>query len=96
VEGDALTTMVVNKVRANFKIAAVKAPSFGNQRKEILQDLAHLLGTRVISEDLGVRFIIFTLCGFVIAVINLSNQKQKKTKQNKTKQYKTIQNNRIN
>ena len=53
VEGDALATLVVNKLRGSIHVAAVKAPGFGDRRKEMLQDLAVLTGGTVISEDLG-------------------------------------------
>jgi chaperonin GroEL len=55
VEGEALATLVVNKLRGGLKIAAVKAPGFGDRRKEMLQDLAILTGGQVISEDLGMK-----------------------------------------
>ena len=55
VEGDALATLVVNKLRGGLKIAAVKAPGFGDRRKAMLQDLAILTGGQVISEDLGMK-----------------------------------------
>ena len=55
VEGEALATLVVNKLRGGLKIAAVKAPGFGDRRKEMLQDLAVLTGGQVISEDLGMK-----------------------------------------
>src|SRR6201992_4169677 len=53
VDGEALATLVVNKLRGSLKIAAVKAPGFGDRRKEMLQDLAALTGGTVISEDQG-------------------------------------------
>ncbi len=53
VEGEALATLVVNKLRGTLKCAAVKAPGFGDRRKEMLQDIAILTGGQVISEDLG-------------------------------------------
>ena len=53
VDGEALTTLVVNKLRATLKIAAVKAPGFGDRRKEMLQDIAILTGATVISEERG-------------------------------------------
>jgi chaperonin GroEL len=53
VEGEALATLVVNKLRGGLKISAVKAPGFGDRRKAMLQDLAILTGGQVISEDLG-------------------------------------------
>ena len=55
IEGDALATMVVNKVRGTIKVCAVKAPAFGDRRKAILEDLAILTGARVITEDLGIK-----------------------------------------
>ncbi len=55
VEGEALATMVVNKLRGGLKIAAVKAPGFGDRRKAMLQDIAILTGGQVISEDLGIK-----------------------------------------
>ena len=55
VDGEALATLVVNKLRGGLKIAAVKAPGFGDRRKAMLQDLAILTGGQVISEDLGMK-----------------------------------------
>ncbi len=55
VEGEALTTFVVNKLRGTFSVLAVKAPGFGDRRKEMLQDIAILTGGTVISEDLGLK-----------------------------------------
>jgi chaperonin GroEL len=55
VEGEALATLVVNKLRGGLKIAAVKAPGFGDRRKAILEDIAILTGGQVISEDLGIK-----------------------------------------
>jgi chaperonin GroEL len=55
VEGEALATLVVNKLRGGLKIAAVKAPGFGDRRKAILEDIAILTGGKVISEDLGIK-----------------------------------------
>src|SRR5579884_1942792 len=55
VEGEALATLVVNKLRGGLKIAAVKAPGFGDRRKAMLQDIAILTGGQVISEDLGIK-----------------------------------------
>jgi chaperonin GroEL len=55
VEGEALATLVVNKLRGGLKIAAVKAPGFGDRRKAMLQDLGILTGGQVISEDLGMK-----------------------------------------
>src|ERR1700733_4731604 len=55
VEGEALATLVVNKLRGGLKIAAVKAPGFGDRRKAILEDIGILTGGQVISEDLGIK-----------------------------------------
>ncbi len=55
IEGDALATLVVNKLRGTIKVCAVKAPAFGDRRKAILEDLAMLTGARAITEDLGVK-----------------------------------------
>ncbi|MGD8551899.1 MAG: chaperonin GroEL, partial [Methyloceanibacter sp.] len=55
VEGEALATLVVNKLRGGLKVAAVKAPGFGDRRKAMLQDLAVLTGGQVVSEDLGIK-----------------------------------------
>ena len=55
VEGEALATLVVNKLRGGLKIAAVKAPGFGDRRKAMLQDIAILTGGQPISEDLGIK-----------------------------------------
>ncbi len=55
VEGDALATLVVNRLRAGLKIVAVKAPGFGDRRKEMLKDIAILTGATVVSEDLGMK-----------------------------------------
>jgi chaperonin GroEL len=55
VEGEALATLVVNKLRGTINVAAVKAPGFGDRRKEMLQDIAILTGAKVISEDLGIK-----------------------------------------
>ncbi|HOI75835.1 MAG TPA: chaperonin GroEL [Syntrophales bacterium] len=55
IEGEALATLVVNKMRGTLKCAAVKAPGFGDRRKAMLQDIAILTGGRLISEDLGVK-----------------------------------------
>ena len=55
VEGEALATLVVNKLRGGLKIAAVKAPGFGDRRKAMLQDIAILTGGQVISEELGMK-----------------------------------------
>src|SRR5207302_3421335 len=53
--GDALATLVVNKLRGGLKVAAVKAPGFGDRRKAMLEDIATLTGGQVISEDLGIK-----------------------------------------
>ena len=55
VEGEALATLVVNKLRGTFQVCAVKAPGFGDRRKAILEDIAVLTGGRLISEDIGVK-----------------------------------------
>ena len=55
IDGDALATLVVNKLRGTIKVTAVKAPAFGDRRKAILEDLAILTGARVITEDLGIK-----------------------------------------
>lgn len=61
VEGEALTTLVVNRLRAGFKVCAVKAPGFGDRRKSILEDIAILSGAQVISEELGMKLETTTL-----------------------------------
>ncbi len=55
IEGEALSTLVVNKLRGNLQVAAVKAPGFGDRRKEMLEDIAILTGGQVISEETGIR-----------------------------------------
>jgi len=55
VEGEALATLVVNKIRGTLKVAAVKAPAFGDRRKAIMEDIAMLTGGRAITEDLGIK-----------------------------------------
>ena len=55
VEGEALATLVVNKIRGIFRAAAVKAPGFGDRRKAMLQDIAILTGATVISEEVGLK-----------------------------------------
>lgn len=55
VEGEALATLVVNKLRGTLKVAAVKAPGYGDRRKEMLEDIALLTGGRMVSEDLGMK-----------------------------------------
>ncbi|SHJ83610.1 chaperonin GroEL [Roseomonas rosea] len=61
IEGEALATLVVNKLRGGLKIAAVKAPGFGDRRKAMLEDIAILTGGEVISEDLGIKLETVTL-----------------------------------
>ena len=61
VEGEALATLVVNKLRGGLKIAAVKAPGFGDRRKAMLEDIAILTGGQVVSEDLGIKLEAVTL-----------------------------------
>jgi chaperonin GroEL len=61
VEGEALATLVVNKLRGGLKVAAVKAPGFGDRRKAMLEDMAILAGGQVISEDLGIKLESVTL-----------------------------------
>ena len=61
VEGEALATLVVNKLRGGLKVAAVKAPGFGDRRKAMLQDIAVLTGGQVISDDLGIKLESVTL-----------------------------------
>ncbi len=61
VEAEALSTLVVNKLRGTLKVAAVKAPAFGDRRKAMLEDLAVLAGGRVITEDLGIKLESVTL-----------------------------------
>ncbi len=61
VEGEALATLVVNKLRGGLKVAAVKAPGFGDRRKAMLQDIATLTGGQLISEDLGIKLESVTL-----------------------------------
>lgn len=55
VEGEALATLVVNKLRGSFKVAAVKAPGFGDRRKSMLEDIAVLTGSQLVSEDFGMK-----------------------------------------
>ena len=55
VEGEALTTLILNKLRGTFNCVAVKAPGFGDRRKEMLQDIAILTGGQVITEELGLE-----------------------------------------
>ena len=54
-EGEALATLVVNKIRGTLNVAAVKAPGFGDRRKAMLEDIAILTGGQFISEDLGIK-----------------------------------------
>ncbi len=61
IEGEALATLVVNKLRGGLKVSAVKAPGFGDRRKAMLEDLAILTGGQVISEDLGIKLETVTL-----------------------------------
>ena len=61
IEGEALATLVVNKLRGGLKVAAVKAPGFGDRRKAMLEDIAVLTGGQVISEDLGIKLANVTL-----------------------------------
>ncbi|SDB27906.1 chaperonin GroEL [Bauldia litoralis] len=61
VEGEALATLVVNKLRGGLKVAAVKAPGFGDRRKAMLEDIAVLTGGQVISEDIGIKLESVTL-----------------------------------
>ena len=55
VEGEALATLVVNKIRGTFKSAAIKAPGFGERRKAMLQDMAILTGGQVVTEEVGLK-----------------------------------------
>src|SRR5258708_29874213 len=61
VEGEALATLVVNKLRGTLNVAAVKAPGFGDRRKDMLKDLAVLTGGQSITEDLGIKLENITL-----------------------------------
>ena len=65
IEGEALATLVVNKLRGTFNTLAIKAPGFGDRRKEMLEDIAILTGGEVISEDTGVKFenVTIEMCG---------------------------------
>jgi chaperonin GroEL len=56
IDGEALATLVVNKLRGGLKVAAVKAPGFGDRRKSMLEDIAILTGGQVVSDDLGIKF----------------------------------------
>jgi chaperonin GroEL len=62
VDGEALATLVVNKLRGTLQVAAVKAPGFGDRRKAMLEDIAILTGGQVVSEDLGIKLENLTLC----------------------------------
>src|SRR4028119_1430748 len=55
IEGEALATLVVNKIRGVLNVCAVKAPGFGDRRKEMLKDIAILTGGQVVSEELGIK-----------------------------------------
>src|SRR5688500_19346119 len=55
IEGEALATLVVNKLRGTLGVAAVKAPGFGDRRKALLEDIAILTGAKVITDDLGIK-----------------------------------------
>ncbi len=55
IEGEALATLVVNKLRGTLNVAAVKAPGFGDRRKAMLEDIAILTGGQVVSEDIGIK-----------------------------------------
>src|SRR6185295_16501424 len=55
VDGEALSTLVVNKIRGTFNAAAVKAPAFGDRRKSMLQDIATLTGAQVVTPDVGLK-----------------------------------------
>jgi chaperonin GroEL len=61
VEGEALATLVVNKIRGSLKCAAVKAPGFGDRRKEMLEDMAILTGGRVVAEEIGIKLETLTI-----------------------------------
>src|SRR6202012_6081083 len=61
IEGEALATLVVNKLRGGLRVAAVKAPGFGDRRKAMLEDIATLTGGQLISEDLGIKLESVTL-----------------------------------
>jgi chaperonin GroEL len=61
VEGEALATLVVNKLRGTLQVAAVKAPGFGDRRKAMLEDIAVLTGGRCLTEDLGIKLENITL-----------------------------------
>ena len=61
IDGEALATLVINKLRGGLKVAAIKAPGFGDRRKSMLEDIAILTGGQVVSEDLGIKFENITL-----------------------------------
>src|SRR6185503_8433924 len=61
VEGEALATLVVNKLRGSLAVCAVKAPGFGDRRKAMLQDIAALTGGQAVTEDLGIKLESLTL-----------------------------------
>src|SRR5688500_13663838 len=61
IEGEALATLVVNRLRGTLKVTAVKAPGFGDRRKEMLKDISILTGGKVVSEELGVKLESLTL-----------------------------------
>src|SRR4030095_15739221 len=61
VDGEALATLVVNKLRGTLQVAAVKAPGFGDRRKEMLKDIATLTGGQAVTEDLGLKLESLTL-----------------------------------
>ncbi len=63
VEGEALATLVVNKLSGTLQVAAVKAPGFGDRRKAMLEDIAILTGGQVVSEDLGIKLENITVSG---------------------------------
>ena len=71
IEGEALATLVVNKLRGGLKVAAVKAPGFGDRRKAMLEDIAILTGGTVISEDLGIDLETVTLDMMGLSLIHI-------------------------
>ena len=76
VEGEALATLVVNKLRGGLKVAAVKAPGFGDRRKAMLEDIAVLTGGQVVSEDLGIKLenVTLAMLGHAKKVIDLQGE----------------------
>ena len=76
VEGEALATLVVNKLRGGLKIAAVKAPGFGDRRKAMLEDIAILTGGTVVSEDLGIKLenVTLDMLGTAKRIVNISKE----------------------